>query len=283
MLEIKVRQNEEDILKKQFVAGWFYDIAEVIEIVSFVACSINVLLSYLFAETSWIIYVVTLLLFSEGICDYLKLHLINKGAKIRNNTDRLLLFGISYDSGMDSYDNAKLMERVDRICYKHKKRFEKKKSRDGFKKGIKDWYILDDKSTDDLWCIYNCQKQNGIFDKQITFWNKLFLLLALIIIASIIFSSRNGLLLFCVSLPLISKIIKSCVLMIRHNNIIVSMKVICSQVDKGDISKEKLEELQSYIEKRRCMDFSTFSVVYNLYRKYLHRITERAVNTKKSI
>ena len=282
MLEIKIRQNEEDILKKQFAACKCYDIAGSLEIISFCSCVINVLVSYWFPDESCLIYVTTVLIFIEGMCDYFKSYLISKGAQIRNNIDRTL-FGLFHSSELNAFCYSKITENIDRICHLYKKKFEERKKCDGIQKGVKDWYILSNNYTDALHSIYDCQKQNQEFDTPIVRWNKFFIVIIFIGTIITIFTSRNIPLSLCVSLPLISKIIKNIILMVQHNNVIVAMKLICSQVDKGEMSKEKLEELQSYIEKRRCMDFSTFSVVYNLYRKYLHRITERAVNTKKSI
>ena len=282
MLNIKERQNKEDILKKIFAAGKYYDYAGNLELVSFIACVINVVVSYLFPNESYMIYITTVFVFIEGMCDYSKSHMINLGAQIKNYIDRTL-FGMLDNKCTDAYCDAKMVEKIDKICNKYNKKFERRKNVDGFQKGVRDWYILNEHYTDDLRCVYDCQKQNKELDKPITRWNKIFVVAISFITLIVIFTSSNIPLLFCVSLPLISKIIKNGIILYQHNNIMVSIDVVCSQINNGDLTKDKLEELQIYIEKRRYMDFSTFSVIYNIYRKKLHRITQYAVTSNDSM
>lgn len=262
---IKERQNENQLLSIQFVARYYYNRAEIYNLISWIFCLIS-FFSCVLPKTlpSVLLYGIPFLIeILAAVFCYLFSSSISLGSQLRAAFDDYVL-------GFSEKLNIKqeLLEKAISVINKNKKQAEVQKRNTGKDNppGVKDWYNTDSNETG-ISAIFLCQKENTWWDKKLTPWK--ILLNSIFIIGCILF------LWLMVSFKYISvcQIFLSAVLILRLIERVcvnISYYSVGKEIDgiekvlKVSKTDEQISYLQSAINKKRSLNIVGINFIHKL-------------------
>lgn len=174
-MTIKARQNEEDILELLYLARISYNKASKYNVWIFLLTVISVISSILGAFSVQLILVIVITLLN-----IFKIKNIKLGADAKKYIDRTLFeFDLEFNKSKKEYLKNKALE----IIEKNQEDYNLKKANDGSSniRGIKDWYDIGNKTGLDG--IYQCQRENLYWDKNLV--SKYATILIILLIGSV--------------------------------------------------------------------------------------------------
>ncbi len=268
-MRIKERQNEVDILKRQYVARHCYNSAEVTGNISRLCSLVIVIISFYFAEKDPILctYIIAATTILECVLDKICCFYIKTGAALRTYIDNYL-FEFKPRDYYGDFSEKWLVCFSNLICKLHRKTYIKQTTNTETDKyhGVKNWYSLkaENGSVDD---IISCQKENVYYDKCISgTYIAVIIFLIISFIVLLVKVDDKGLLI-CASLSLIIKVAEYIVDIFRY---ISCHREIDKLIAKTEISQkiELVAKLQDAINHRRQLNIVPLSLFHKTFSKF---------------
>lgn len=168
------KQNEEKMLMIQFFAKRKFNFAEITNEVSWVFVAINVALALIPTAKQCLAEYFVAIAAMATILSAVMQRLTNRFTKIAAAARQLFdyeLFGFAKPPRYGEYTEEKIKLYASKEKHRNNKRYITQISHSGIDKehGVKDWYIIDDLWDNDK-AVFECQKQNKLFDRGLTFW-----------------------------------------------------------------------------------------------------------------
>lgn len=278
MKKINQRQNEDLSLSVQFMARYYFNRAEILNIVCWVLCLLSFLCLLLPNELPQLLICVIPLIIdvSAGVLDYCFNQSINYGSKFREIFDNYV-FGFSNNLELDE----ELKEKMIKASKKHAVNLsiQKKNTALDNPPGVRNWYKTDIDLTD-YDAIFTCQKENKKWEKRLFIWSILFrivLFIGFVLFLLIIVSLKN---------VTLCQVILSSILLFRiFSRLWLNIKyfILNNSID-GVISTLEIEKsekqiiyLQSKINEKRRMGVVGVNFIYKLLAKKI-TILENELN-----
>ena len=275
MTSIKEKQNEAQILKKQYTARHCYNCAELFGVLSWVCCIVIAFVPFVFENdttnsSAYLIAMLTILEFSfDNICQwYIKI-----GAALRIYIDNYL-FGFEKQEYYGEMSLKALDCITNIVIHLHKKTYKKQieNSETDKIKGVKDWYVLEENLTSHEE-IKSCQLSNINYDSVITKIHCVLTFSLIIGFIATIFKADNHGLLLCAFLSIVIKIVNYIIDINRYNKCKKHIEHILSQLEVVEHNVEIVKKLQEVINHRRQLNVVPFSFIYYGYLKLKEKIS----------
>lgn len=275
------KQNSQDMLDVLFAQRFYYNRANVLEIINVILMLI-ICISNFFSIDNLIIKIIINVLFAL-ICIALSKWIscdVKNGANLKKYFDYTL-----YNFELEQEFRKECLNLVHNVVSKNKKSYNQQISNDGKAKppGLRDWYF-DEKYNNELDIIKSMQKQNLDWDKIIS---KIYvLLLVVLFIVLMIFY-------FVIAFINNFKILELIVGIIPLFSImgyLINKFIIYFSIDKNislanyainkATNKNDLIEVQKMIDERRKLNLIPPNLIHKLISKVIHERNEY-VNSKK--
>ncbi|MBR3817039.1 MAG: hypothetical protein IKJ27_09980 [Clostridia bacterium] len=267
MTSIKEKQNETQILKKQYAARHCYNCAELFGVLSWICCIVIAIVPFIFENdttnsSAYLIALLTVFEFSfDNICQwYIKI-----GAALRIYIDNYLFnFGEQEYYGEMSLNVLDYITNI--VIHLHKKTYKKQieNSETDKTRGVKDWYVFDESLTP-YDAIKSCQLSNINYDSVITKIHCILTISLIIGFIAAIFKADNHGLLLCAFLSIVIKIVNYIIDINRYNKCKKHIEHILSQIEVVEYNVEIAKKLQEAINHRRQLNVVPFSFIYYGY------------------
>lgn len=266
------KQNEEEMLKIQFAAKYYYSLAATLSLHAFFLTLISEILNIVAGDNIYllIIYIIVCVLVELFIMMSGKYRI--KAAKIRNIFDDKL-----FDFNKHEY-SQEIKRYVKKTCINHKKQAQLLMNNTGKDNppGVKDWYCRR-KACNKNEMIFLCQQENLMFDKEMY---KYFVIMSIILIGLYAVSLIISYMYIGFSISMIVSIIpithyisNKCKGFIKIRDLHMKLEGTM-EVTKNNIETCNLITIQDNIEKRRTLDIDIPNIIHRIKSKKIHEETE---------
>lgn len=275
--DITKRQNDPFMLKIQYAARYYYNLAEKQNYFVWLFCLISAFSIFLLDILPGYLAVVP---FTSDIIAWVLMVLVNKN--VQKAADLRKYFDAhSIDINLDQYSETekRQLAQIAEKCYsKNPKNAELQMSNTGndTPPGVHDWYIFS-KQYDDLEAKFECQRQNTWWDKELFPIRYTVTLVCgiIVIIAFIILAWKNGFIktLLCSAGLLIKLIERICD---NRKYRVLSIKIDGSlQTLEAQPTIEGIKQLQALIDKRRAVNILGINF---LHKTWANKLTKKYNN-----
>lgn len=275
MNKIAEKQNEIGMLQIQYCARHCYNIAGILNGISWLLCLISSVVLNLPCISNWlesgvavagaIVAVVVI------VVDFWKKHLIKMGAAFKKLFD-YGLFGFETSDDYNGFCEKDLKLTIGKIITRYHKSYQKQISHSGTDKpkGVKDWYnnILSELSLDDA--IQKCQQENLYFDTSlvaITQWSYIVSLVLIIIVLMVFNSELPFFEVFINMCSMISLLIKIVMEIFGVIKLKITLNIIQSLSHNSTLEPQVIQKM---IDERRNVDVPIPAIIYKIKSGFLH-------------
>ena len=275
--KIKKKQNEEEMLKCQYVARFFYNRAEKLNYLGWLCAILAVVSTFIPEkyEVMTIVVPVIIGLMELGIQNWFE-KCIEKGALLRNYFDAQVIE--LYRDRYSSEDIRRIKELVYDVTEKHVRECEiqiRNTGRDN-PPGVKDWYEFNNKNVEDAQ--FECQRMNCWWDKyeskiRIIFTYMLLIFCVAMVLAVFSLTKATWWKLF-VFYPVFVTIVRRMRANQKYHEISLKIEGAKSVVSENGGIGEKLT-LQRLIEEKRMLPVLQINAIHKKIAKKLSERYER--------
>ncbi|SFP38986.1 hypothetical protein SAMN04487928_101205 [Butyrivibrio proteoclasticus] len=264
--EIKKRQNEEENIMMQCASGYYFNIGERTNYICWVFCFLSAAISFKGDQIFGVIAMLALDILTI-VAGYIMTWSVKIAADLRELFDARVLF--NNNEAFDSLKRQYLKEKALRIISVHKDHYEKISKTNGESNppGKMDWYTFN-KDFSPIYSQLECQRQNKWWNKKMVKIRKIILVIILVTLVG------TGIIVFSkVTLSAIGLINAFGIVMFRvhermrshfkYHDTSVSIDTLYESASKN-ISIEKIENLQKYINERRHLPVFEMNIVHRL-------------------
>lgn len=164
--DIQNRQNEDLLLKCQYVARYYYNKAELSNLLSWIAVLISTLCVFLQNTDNYFFLAIPLVADVFAFCFSCQMNVsVDKGAKLRQYFDAYVL-DLEYSTYTD-FQKSAIKEIITKVTNTHKENCQIQIRNTGHDNppGVRDWYEFNRKFSDED-VLHECQSQNCWWDKK---------------------------------------------------------------------------------------------------------------------
>lgn len=274
--EIKSKQNTEDNIRIQCAAGYYFNLAEILNYICWFLCILSAVISFKGDSMVGVImmFLIDLCCLAVGI---IVQRSVECAADLRKLFDARVLF--ANDGGFAEAEIRRLNEKAICMINRHKKDYEVISVSDGkaTPPGKKDWYVFAS-DMDPLYAQLECQAQNKWWNDKMVSARRWVLCIVAVIIVFLGFLLYRSL-----SLPIVGLINAVGIILIRlieriiqyakYNTISNSIDTMYKSASK-QISMDKIEDLQMYIDDRRRLTVFEMNIIHHLFASKLSKLYE---------
>lgn len=262
------------MLMIQFFAKRKFNFAEITNEVSWVFVAINVALALIPTTKQCLGEYIVAIAAMATILSTVTQHLATRSTKIAAAARQLFdyeLFGLDKPLRYGEYTEEDIVFFASKEKRRNKKKYMAQTSNNGTDKehGVKDWYIIDDLWDNDK-AVFECQKQNKLFDRELTFWVEWGLIITVSIpIAIAVVLNWNSSLGAVIKglLSVISVVIK---LFGTIHKTVELHKIMGLAEERFNNANYSFESRQEVIDRRRKLSFIVPNFLHRILSKRIH-------------
>lgn len=277
------RQNELDLLQIQFCARHFYNVATVLNYITWALCIVlSIVLPLISDNLGDVKYIIVAIISIVNIAfGFLSARSVKLGAAYKMCFD-YKLYQFKGNKDYQGFTHQKLKQIAVKIIQRYPKRYEKEISHNGTEKpkGVKDWYVEISTNLSQEEAIKKCQEQNGFFDKEImtiAWWAFVGIIGLAIILFVILYQSRTVgslAIFFLSSLSLYVMIIKEIYKFVQVYSTYYFVDSVKDESDIHPIIRQKV------IDDRRKLNLITPNIIYDIKSYKLHSLLKAEEHTQ---